>query len=148
MARLDRLPQVRELAQLGSVLGREFAYEMISGLSTLGETMLQEGLGQLVETELLYQRGRPPRARYVFKHALVQDAAYRSLLRRTRQQYHRQVAELLETRFPGDGRDASRTGGASLRRSGRRRTGGGVLAEGGPASGRGYPLMSRPSGTL
>jgi len=100
MARLDRLPQVRELAQLGSVLGREFAYEMISGLSTLGDTLLQEGLSQLVETELLYQRGRPPRARYVFKHALVQDAAYGSLLRRSREQAHRQVAELLETRFP------------------------------------------------
>jgi class 3 adenylate cyclase/predicted ATPase len=100
MARLDRLPQVRELAQLGSVLGREFAYEMISGLSTLGDTLLQEGLSQLVDTELLYQRGRPPRARYVFKHALVQDAAYGSLLRRTRQQTHLQVAELLEKRFP------------------------------------------------
>ena len=62
--------------------------------------MLQEGLGQLVEAELLYQRGRPPRARYIFKHALVQDAAYQSLLRRTRQQYHRQVAELLEAQFP------------------------------------------------
>jgi class 3 adenylate cyclase/predicted ATPase len=100
MARLDRLPQVREIAQLGSVLGREFAYEMISGLATVGETTLQEGLGQLVEAELLYQRGRPPRARYTFKHALVQDAAYQSLLRRTRQQYHRQVAELLESKFP------------------------------------------------
>ncbi len=100
MARLDRLPQVRELAQLASVLGREFAYEMVSGLATTGETALQEGLGQLVEAELLYQRGRPPRAKYIFKHALIQDAAYASLLRRTRQQYHLQVAELLEARFP------------------------------------------------
>ena len=100
MARLDRLPQVREIAQLGSVLGREFAYEMISGLSTAGETTLQEGLGELVEAELLYQRGRPPRARYIFKHALIQDAAYQSLLRRNRQQYHQQVAELLESKFP------------------------------------------------
>ncbi len=100
MARLDRLPQVREVAQLGSVLGREFAYEMISGLSTVGEVTLQAGLGQLVEAELLYQRGRPPRARYIFKHALIQDAAYQSLLRRTRQQYHRQVAQLLESKFP------------------------------------------------
>ena len=58
MARLDRLPQVRELAQLGSVLGREFAYEMISGLSTAEESDLQDGLGQLVDAELLYQRGR------------------------------------------------------------------------------------------
>ena len=100
MARLDRLPQVRELAQLGSVLGREFAYEMISGLSSTGESALQEGLGQLVDAELLYQRGRPPRAKYIFKHALIQDAAYGSLLRRTRQQYHLQAAELLETSFP------------------------------------------------
>jgi predicted ATPase len=100
MARLDRLPQVREIAQLGSVLGREFAYEMISGLSTAGETTLQVGLGELVEAELLYQRGRPPRARYIFKHALIQDAVYQSLLRRTREHYHRQVAELLEGKFP------------------------------------------------
>ena len=59
-----------------------------------------DGLGRLVEAELLYQRGRPPGPRYMFKHALVQDAAYQSLLKRTRQHYHRQVAELLESRFP------------------------------------------------
>jgi class 3 adenylate cyclase/predicted ATPase len=100
MARLDRLPQVRKIAQLGSVLGREFAYELITGLSTIGDTVLQEGLGQLVEAELLYQRGRPPRAKYIFKHALIQDAAYQSLLKRPRQQYHLQVARLLENRFP------------------------------------------------
>jgi predicted ATPase len=100
MARLDRLPQVREIAQLGSVLGREFAYEMITGLSAIDEATLQQGLRQLVEAELLYQRGRPPRARYIFKHALVQDAAYGSLLRRPRQQHHMQVAQLLESRFP------------------------------------------------
>src|SRR5208282_2400272 len=86
--------------QLGSVLGREFAYEMISALSGIGETLLQSGLGQLVVEELLYQRGRPPRTRYLFKHALIQDAAYQSLLKRSRQQYHQQVAKLLEERFP------------------------------------------------
>ena len=103
MARLDRLPRVREVAQLGAVLGREFAYEMLAALATLArvqEDFLQEGLAKLVDTELLYQRGRPPRAKYVFKHALVRDAAYQSLLRRTRQQYHEQVAQLLVTRFP------------------------------------------------
>ncbi len=62
--------------------------------------MLQSGLGQLVVDELLYQRGRPPRSRYLFKHALIQDAAYQSLLKRTRQQYHERVAKLLEDRFP------------------------------------------------
>jgi predicted ATPase len=100
MARLDRAPRLREVAQLGSVLGREFAYDMISALAGIEEEMLQSGLGQLVVDELLYQRGRPPRSRYLFKHALIQDAAYQSLLKRTRQQYHQQVAKLLEERFP------------------------------------------------
>ena len=100
MARLDRLPTVREVAQMGAVLGREFAYEAISALTAVEEAVLQDGLGQLVEAEVLYQRGRVPRAKYIFKHALIQDAAYQSLLKRTRQQYHRQVAELLEARFP------------------------------------------------
>ena len=100
MARLDRAPRLREVAQLGSVLGREFSYDMISALAGLEEDMLQSGLGQLVVGELLYQRGRPPRSRYLFKHALIQDAAYQSLLRRTRQQYHERVATLLEDRFP------------------------------------------------
>jgi class 3 adenylate cyclase/predicted ATPase len=99
MARLDRLPTGREVAELGAVLGREFAYEMLRALGVVEEARLQEGLAQLVNAELLYQRGRPPRARYIFKHALVQDAAYQSILRRTRQHYHRQVAELIETRF-------------------------------------------------
>jgi class 3 adenylate cyclase/tetratricopeptide (TPR) repeat protein len=100
MARLDRAPRLREVAQLGSVLGREFAYDMISALAGLEEDMLQSGLGQLVVDELLYQRGRPPRSRYLFKHALIQDAAYQSLLRRTRQQHHERAAKLLEDRFP------------------------------------------------
>jgi len=100
MARLDRAPRLREVAQLGSVLGREFAYDMISALAGIEEEMLQSGLGQLVVDELLYQRGRPPRSRYLFKHALIQDAAYQSLLKRTRQQYHQQAAKLLEDRFP------------------------------------------------
>jgi tetratricopeptide (TPR) repeat protein len=100
MARLDRAPRLREVAQMGSVLGREFAYDMISALAGIEEEMLQSGLDQLVADELLYQRGRPPRSRYLFKHALIQDAAYQSLLKRTRQQYHQQVAKLLEDRFP------------------------------------------------
>jgi predicted ATPase/class 3 adenylate cyclase len=100
MARLDRAPRLREVAQLGSVLGREFAYDMISALAGIEEQMLQSGLGQLVVDEVLYQRGRPPRSRYLFKHALIQDAAYQSLLKRTRQQYHQRAAKLLEDRFP------------------------------------------------
>ena len=100
MARLDRLPNIREVAQLGAVLGREFVYEMVQAIASMEETTLQDGLEHLVAAELLYQRGRPPRAKYIFKHALVQDAAYQSLLKRTRRYYHGQVAELLENRFP------------------------------------------------
>ena len=100
MARLDRLPTIKEVAQLGAVLGREFAYEMLRALAVVEDSTLQTGLAQLVETELLYQRGRIPRAKYIFRHALIRDVAYQSLLRRTRQHYHQQVAELLEARFP------------------------------------------------
>ncbi|MFQ5756071.1 MAG: AAA family ATPase [Acidiferrobacterales bacterium] len=100
MARLDRAPTMREVAQVGAVLGREFAYEILNAIVGLEEPQLKSGLKQLVENELLYQRGRPPRSKYIFKHALIQDAAYQSLLKRTRQQYHLQVGQLLEARFP------------------------------------------------
>ena len=84
MARLDRFPTMREVAQKAAVLGREFSYEMLNALLGMNAAELQAALAQLVENELLYQRGRPPRSRYIFKHALIQDAAYQSLLRRTR----------------------------------------------------------------
>src|SRR5262249_8411698 len=100
MARLDRLGPAKELAQLGAILGREFSYEVIQAVSPLDEAALQQGLRQLVEAELLYQRGLSPQATYLFKHALIQDAAYQSLLKSTRQQYHQQIARVLEERFP------------------------------------------------
>ena len=100
MARLDRLPTVREVRSSAPVLGREFAYELLQALMMMEVATLQHGLTQLVDAELLYQRGRPPRARYIFKHALIQAAAYTSLLKSTRQEYHQQIAQLLETRFP------------------------------------------------
>jgi class 3 adenylate cyclase/predicted ATPase len=100
MARLDRLQDAKEIAQVGAVLGREFAYDILRAISFQDEAVLQTALAQLVEAELLYQRGRPPRARYVFKHALIRDAAYASLLRSTRQHMHQRVAQLLEQQFP------------------------------------------------
>ena len=100
MARLDRLPAAKAVAQLGAVLGREFAYALIQALESLDEVTLQARLGELVAAELLYQRGRPPHATYRFKHALIQDAAYASLLKSTRQQMHQQVARVLEAQFP------------------------------------------------
>jgi predicted ATPase len=101
MARLDRLATVREIAQLGSVLGREFAYEVIRAVAPWEEPTLQHGLGQLVDAELIYPRGLPPQATYRFKHVLIQEAAYQSLLRSTRQRHHQRIAQVLETRFPG-----------------------------------------------
>ena len=100
MARLDRLGAAKAVAQLGAVLGREFAYAVLQALESLDEVTLQARLGELVAAELLYQRGRPPHATYRFKHALIQDAAYASLLKSIRQQVHRQVAQVLEAQFP------------------------------------------------
>jgi predicted ATPase len=100
MARLDQLSAAKEVAQLGAVLGREFTYDLVKGIAPQNEYTLQAGLSQLVAAELLYQRGRPPRARYVFKHALIQDAAYASLLKSTRQQIHQRTAQVLEAQFP------------------------------------------------
>ena len=100
MARLDRLGTVKEVAQLGATIGREFSYELLAAVSPLHEVTLQQGLKQLVEAELVYQRGLVPQAHYLFKHALIQDTAYQSLLKSTRQQYHRQIAQVLAARFP------------------------------------------------
>jgi predicted ATPase len=100
MARLDRLAAVKALAQLGATLGREFSYELLWAVSPWDEDTMQRGLHQLVEAEFLYQRGLPPQATYVFKHALIQEAAYQSLLRSARQQYHQRIVQVLEARFP------------------------------------------------
>src|SRR4029078_13005975 len=98
-ARLDRLSAVREIVQLGATLGREFSYELLHMVSPLDEATLQQGLRQLVEAELIYQHGLPPQARYLFKHALIQDTAYQSLLKSTRQRYHQQIAQVLEKKI-------------------------------------------------
>jgi class 3 adenylate cyclase/predicted ATPase len=100
MARLDRLATVREIAQVGATIGREFDYALLQAVSPLNEDTLQKGLKQLVEAELVYQSGVLPQARYLFKHALVQDTAYQSLLKSRRQQLHQQVAQVLEKQFP------------------------------------------------
>jgi class 3 adenylate cyclase/tetratricopeptide (TPR) repeat protein len=100
LARLDRLGAAREVAQLGAALGREFPYALLRAVASQEEAVLHTALAQLVAAELLYQRGLPPHSTYQFKHALVQEAAYQSLLQRTRQQYHQQIAEILTTHFP------------------------------------------------
>ena len=100
MARLDRLVTAKAVAQYAAVIGRQFAYALLQAVSQLDEATLQRELGRLVEAEIVYQRGVPPQATYTFKHALIQDAAYESLLKSTRQQYHQRIAQVLEAQFP------------------------------------------------
>ena len=99
-ARLDRLAGAKEVAQLGAIFGREFSYELLQVISPLDEPTLQSGLSQLVEADLLHRRGVPPQVIYTFKHALIQETAYESLLKRTRQEYHQRIAQVLVERFP------------------------------------------------
>jgi class 3 adenylate cyclase/predicted ATPase len=100
LARLDRLAPTRELAQIGATLGRSFSYEMISAMAAMPQQQLDDALAELVRAELIFQRGIPPDAEYTFKHALVQSAAYSTLLRDRRQQLHARIASVLEAKFP------------------------------------------------
>jgi class 3 adenylate cyclase/tetratricopeptide (TPR) repeat protein len=105
MARLDRLSimtssgTIKEVAQIGATIGREFTYDLINAVSSLEETILQDELSKLVSAEILYQIGLLPNARYFFKHTLIQEAAYQSLLKSKRQQYHQKIAQILEEQF-------------------------------------------------
>ena len=100
LARLDRLAAVKDVAQTAAAIGREFSYALIAAVAGLPEHDLRAALAQLVTAELVFQRGVPPDANYLFKHALVQDAAYASLVRSRRQQLHAQIARALEAQFP------------------------------------------------
>jgi predicted ATPase len=100
MARLDRLAGDPYVAQLAAVLGREFSYDLLVAVATRDELTLQAELAKLVQGEILCQKGRPPRCSYVFKHALLRDAAYSVLVKGKRQQFHRRIAEVLGARFP------------------------------------------------
>ncbi|WP_420345988.1 AAA family ATPase [Pelagibius sp.] len=100
LARLDRYPAAREVAQMGAVIGRDFSFKMLAAISALPESDLQRALDRLVEAQLLYQAGVPPRAIYRFKHALVQEMAYSSLLKKKRRRVHAEIAAFLEDRSP------------------------------------------------
>jgi predicted ATPase/class 3 adenylate cyclase len=100
MARLDRLASVREVAQIGAVVGREFSYELLNTVAGLPGEKLEEALGQLVRSELIFCRGEVPQAVYTFKHALVRDAAYSGLLKSRRAALHATIADAFEQRFP------------------------------------------------
>jgi class 3 adenylate cyclase/predicted ATPase len=100
MARLDRLGPAREIAQVGSVIGRGFSYGLLRTLAGMADIALQAALEQLAEADILLVQGLPPDSDYRFKHALIQDAAYENLLKSRRQVLHRRVAEILRDRFP------------------------------------------------
>ncbi len=106
MARLDRLAPVKEVAQIGAVIGREFSHDLLAAVAPISANLLGDALEQLVNAELVFRRGQPPDATYSFKHALVQDAAYQSLLKSKRQQLHARIAQVLEERLT----DAGQTG--------------------------------------
>jgi class 3 adenylate cyclase/tetratricopeptide (TPR) repeat protein len=100
MARLDRLAPVREMAQIGAVAGREFHYELLNAVAGLPREKLEEALGQLARSELIFRRGESPHAVYTFKHTLVRDAAYASLVKSRREHLHAAIANALEQQFP------------------------------------------------
>jgi class 3 adenylate cyclase/predicted ATPase len=100
MARLDRLSGAKQVAQTAAIIGREFSYELLRAVISISEDELLAALQRLRESELIFQRGDPPQASYAFKHALLQDAAYHSLLRANRRVQHCRVAETLEKQFP------------------------------------------------
>ena len=99
-ARLDRLGSAKPVAQLASVLGREFSHRLLGAVSDLDEEALARELDSLIEARLVRRRGLGARARYLFRHALIQDAAYASLLERQCRSFHRQIAHTLEASFP------------------------------------------------
>ena len=101
MARLDRLVAVKEIAQIGAAIAREFSYSLLHAVVGSDEASLKSALAQLEESQLVFRDGAPPEARYSFKHALVQDTAYESLLRSRRQILHRRIAETLCEKFAG-----------------------------------------------
>ena len=124
LARLDRLGPAKEVAQIGSAIGREFSHALLAAVVHKPETELGSALGNLIAAGLLFRQGVPPHATYLFKHALVQDAAYGTLLREPRRSLHARIAEALETQFVEIVENQPEPAGASLYRSGPDREGG------------------------
>jgi class 3 adenylate cyclase/tetratricopeptide (TPR) repeat protein len=100
MARLDRLAPVKEVAQIGAAIGREFSYELLARVAHRTDEQLHYAIAQLTAAGLVFSRGMAPHASFVFKHALVQDAAYSTLLRSQRQELHARIGKVLEDQFP------------------------------------------------
>jgi predicted ATPase len=99
MARLDRLGSAKEVAQTGAAIGREFSHDLLAAVACKPEEELAQSLDRLIVAGLLFRQGAPPYATYTFKHVLVRDAAYSTLLRKRRQELHRQIVSVLQREF-------------------------------------------------
>jgi class 3 adenylate cyclase/predicted ATPase len=100
IARLDRLGVAKDIALTASIIGREFTYELLDAVARVSQATLLEGLERLVRSDLLGQQGAPPQSRYIFKHALIRDAAFQSVLNARKREMHERIAEVLVSRFP------------------------------------------------
>jgi len=100
MSKLDRLGPDKELAQICAIVGREFQHDLLKSVIDTSENQFEKSLSALVLSEMLYQRGLPPHSSYMFRHALVHEAAYQSLLKKTRLKYHHIIAAIITERFP------------------------------------------------
>jgi predicted ATPase/class 3 adenylate cyclase len=100
MARLDRLGSAKEVAQIGAAIGRQFSHELLAAVARYSNKELEQALARLIEAGLVFRHGSPPHASYIFKHALVRDTAYSTLLRETRRALHATIARALEEKFP------------------------------------------------
>ena len=116
MARLDRLGPAKEVAQIGAAIGREFSHSLLAAVARKPEAELGLALDRLIAAGLLFRQGMPPHSNYLFKHALVQDAAYGTLLREPRRALHARIAETLEEPVRGDRREPAGGVGASQHR--------------------------------
>lgn len=99
VARIDRLDDAKEIAQIGAILGREFSYELLAAVAEKTDTDINKALGQLVQSGMVFRRGLPPESIYTFKHSLLQDAAYATILISRRQRLHKIIVEILEDQF-------------------------------------------------
>ena len=132
MARLDRLGTAKEMAQIGAAIGREFSHALLASVARRPDAELGSALDRLIAAGLLSRQGVSPHATYLFKHALVQDAAYGTLLREPRRALHARIAEALESEFL-EIAEISRTGGTSLHRGGVDRESSGLVGQSGTA---------------
>ena len=131
VARLDRLGPAKDVALAASIIGREFSFDLITAVASIAAPMLAAALDRLVQSDIVAQRGEAPNTIYSFKHVLIRDAAYQTVLKSRKRDLHRRVAQALESQFPDPRSHRAQVDCPSLYPSRRCRTGVGILAQGG-----------------